>query len=260
MLGSLVVLIALSLVGLALAIGGLWVVRHFVDHQTLMTHHDVSGYMLSIVGTLYAVVLGLIVVGSLTRFQQARLNVENEANTLHDIFHLAQGLPKDIQVKIRSDCRSYAGYVVNEEWQAMELGGQSENAHVVMSDFWNRITTLKPVDGGQGNVQSALLSQLDELGDCRHTRLLDAKPEFDPYIWAAIISGGVILIVFTYFFGVEKFAVQALMTGLVTIVLAINWIIIALFGYPYSGDVKVSSDAFSSVSRHFDQEVKRIGY
>ncbi len=260
MLGSFVVLLALSGLGLCLAIGGLWIVRHYVDHKTLMSHHDVTGYMLSIVGTLYAVVLGLIVVGALTRFQQARLDVENEANTLHDMFHLAQGLPKDLQVKIRSDCRSYATFVVNEEWKAMELGGQSENAHEVMTDFWNRITKFKPSDDGETNVQSALLSQLDELGDFRHTRLLDAKPEFDPYIWGAIISGGFILIVFTYFFGVEKFAVQALMTGLVTIVLAINLVIIALFGYPYSGDVKVSSDAFSSVSRHFDQEVKRIGY
>jgi len=257
-LGSLTFLIAASVVGLMLAIGGLWVVRHYVDHQTLMTHHDVAGYMLSIVGTLYAVVLGLIVVGSLSRFQQAEHNVELEANTLHDVFHLSQGLPQAIGAKIRSDCCTYASLMLDEEWKAMESGEESKHAQEVVNDFWNIVTKMKPADNGETNVQQTLLTELDQLGDCRNSRLLDAEAPFDPYIWTAILAGGFVLIIFTYFFGVEKFAVQALMTGLVTAVLAINLIIVALFAYPYSGDVSVSSAPFTAALSNFKSVLSKV--
>ncbi|MFN8555751.1 MAG: DUF4239 domain-containing protein [Candidatus Obscuribacterales bacterium] len=245
-LGSFPFLIAVGACGLALSIGGLWLVRRYVSHETLMTHHDVASCMLSIIGTLYAVVLGLMVVGALSRFQQARQIVEMEANTLHDVFHLAQGLPKPLVTKVRQDCRSYATLMINEEWRLMEEGNASPDARAVMSELWSVVTQFKPADSGETNLQQTLLQELDQLGDCRNSRLLDAKATFDPYIWSAIISGGFILIVFTYFFGVENFAVQALMTGLVTIVLAINLLIVALFAYPYSGDVKVTPQPFAN--------------
>lgn len=260
MLGSFAFLLCASAIGLALTIGGLWVVRKYVDLRTLTTHHDVAGYMLTIIGTLYAVVLGLMVVGSLTKFQTARANADTEANTVHDIFHLAQGLPKNLQKKLRTDCRDYASVIVKEEWPAMEHCGESENAHLIMTDFWKIITEMKPADSGETNVQASLLQQVDQLGDCRNSRLLTAKVTFDPYIWGAIIGGGFILIIFTYFFGVEKFAVQALMTGLLTIVLAINLMIIALYDAPYSGDVKVSSQAYSTVLGRLEEETRKLGY
>src|SRR5271155_5026062 len=125
MLGSYWFLAIIVPASVALAMLGLLLVRKYVKHQTLAVHHDVAGYMLSIVGTLYAVVLGFIVVDSLNTFQKARLTVEQEANALHDIFHLAQGLPSPISLDIRTTCLSYAKLMVSEEWPAMADGHDS---------------------------------------------------------------------------------------------------------------------------------------
>ena len=57
--------------------------------RTLITAHDISGQYLSIVGTMYAVLLGLIVVDAMSRFQQAFLIVEEEANSLSELIYLA---------------------------------------------------------------------------------------------------------------------------------------------------------------------------
>lgn len=231
-------------------------VRHYVDHQTLNAHHDVAGYLISIVGTLYAVVLGLIVVGSLNTFDKARLTVATEANALHNIFHLAQGLPAPTSDRLRSDCIVYAKAMIEDEWKTMEYGKSSPKAHTIISNIWKTVIRFQPHNSDQADLHTSILAELNILANNRHLRLTASEPAYDWIIWSILIFGGVVLVVFTYFFGVEKLAVQILMTVLVTMALALNLFIVALFGYPYSGDVKVAPTPFEEDLYRFRQELK----
>lgn len=66
-----------------------------------------------------------------------------------------------------------------------------------------------------------------------------------PYIeWVVLLVGGVVTIVFTYFFHVQSVAVQVAMTTMVTLIIGLNLFLVLLFGYSFSGDLKVSADAF----------------
>jgi hypothetical protein len=51
---------------------GLLVVRRVLHSKTLISRHDDGGYLLSVVGTVDAVILGLIVVDVMGKFQEAR--------------------------------------------------------------------------------------------------------------------------------------------------------------------------------------------
>ncbi len=55
------------------AVAGLILMRRFGYFRRLAISHEASGQYLSLVGTLYAVLLGLIVVDAMGRFQQVRL-------------------------------------------------------------------------------------------------------------------------------------------------------------------------------------------
>lgn len=244
--------------GVLLAVGGLLLVRKFVDHKDLIKHHDVAGYLLTLVGTLYAVILGLVVVGAVNTFQQARLTVEQEAMSLRSLFHLAEGLPDPPQVQIMKDCLSYADAVATDEWKKMDSGTSSPQAHHILRDLSSAVIRYQPVTQNQVNLHANMLTKLDDLSVCRHARLTVANPQYDFIIWSALIFGGAILIVFTYFFGVEKLYVQVLMTALLTLILGLNLTIIALFGYPYSGDIKVSAAPFGKAVEFFDEELGAI--
>ncbi|PWU00052.1 MAG: hypothetical protein C5B53_04525 [Candidatus Melainabacteria bacterium] len=256
MVASFLSLSFILFISIALAILGLLLVRHYVDHQTLNSHHDVAGYLLSIVGTLYAVVLGLIVVGSLNTFDKARITVASEANALHNIFHLAQGLPSPTGEQLRSDCVIYAKTMIDDEWKSMEYGKSSQQAHAIIAAIWKMVIHFQPHNQDETDLHSSILAELNVLANNRHLRLTAAEPAYDWIIWSILIFGGVVLVVFTYFFGVEKLAVQILMTVLVTIALALNLFIVALFGYPYSGDVKVAPTPFEEDLYRFHQELK----
>jgi hypothetical protein len=253
MFGSYAFLFAFSLAALGFAIGGLFLVRKFVSHQTLILHHDVAGYLLSIVGTLYSVVLGLIVVGSLNTFQQARITVAQEANSLHDIFHLVAGLPEPVEKHMRANCLQYANILVNEEWKAMESGKSSDKAHLVVYDMWNTLARYQPKTQGESDLHSVLLSEMNGLEDNRSMRLTAAAPVYDFIIWMVLVGGGTILVVFTYFFSVKNLVAQIAMTSMVTIVLSLNMVVVALFGSPYSGDVRVDSQPFELLISKFQR-------
>jgi uncharacterized membrane protein len=63
-----------------LSVAGLFLLRRFMSRESLRASHEVSGYLLSIIGTMYAVLLGLVVVDAMAKFQEARNNVQAEAN------------------------------------------------------------------------------------------------------------------------------------------------------------------------------------
>jgi hypothetical protein len=239
------------------SVAGLWLVRRNVSHEILMGHHDVAGSMLSIIGTLYAVVLGLVVVGSLSKFDQARSVVESEANSLRDIFSLSSGLPAQLGTKMRRNCLDYATIVSGEEWSLLAEGRHSKRAGEIYESLNNEVVRFRPVGDGESNLQQSLLSQVNELGDKRTVRLALASPSFHPVIWSVLISGGAVLVAFTYFFGVKNFKLQVLMTVLVSTVLALNMVIVAMFAYPFSGDVRVWPATFQTDLGFFQQELGR---
>jgi hypothetical protein len=237
----LALMIALSV---ALAVLGALTVRRYVSHSTLVDHHEVAGYMLSIIGTLYAVVLGLIVVNALNTFQSARMTVEKEASSLSDIFHLAEGMPPPFKMRVRNVCLDYANAVIGDEWNTMQEGKPSPKVQTLASDLWRSVVGFKPKGEAEADLHQSLLCAINELSDSRHSRLQVAQPEFDTIIWGVMIFGGVVVVVFTYFFAVEKLGIQLMMTVMVTLVLALNLMIVVMFGYPYSGDVRVSCEPF----------------
>lgn len=78
--------------GLTIILGGIVasfvlvaLVRRLFSKDTLRQAHDITGNLLSVVGTLYAVLLGLVVVDALVRFETAMDVVQKESNALADI-------------------------------------------------------------------------------------------------------------------------------------------------------------------------------
>lgn len=236
------------------AVAGVWVVRRKISHQALVGHHDVAGALLSIVGTLYAVVLGLVVVASLNKFDQARTIVEHEASSLRKIHLLASGLPPSVCLSLRNRCVDYASTVAGEEWNLMQDGKHSVTADHILVDLSRMIVKLHPGDNGESNIQAALLNDLGDLTDARASRTVLSSFAFDPIVWSVLLLGGGVVVVFTYFFGVQSFKVQVLMTALVATVLVLNMLVVAMFYYPFSGDIRVEPNAFLFSLNNFKQE------
>lgn len=241
LIGFLVVL-ALS----ATAVCGMLVVRKIVHIDTLQSFNEVAGNMFQVVGTLYAVLLGLIVVDAMTSMSDLRVTIEKEANSVANIHILADGLPSKTKFKVQELTSNYVEAVIDDEWQAMQKCSYSKNAVLSLHALWGSLIECDPENDNQRDIRNLCLQAMTTLGDSRRTRLLSSIHGVSAELWTVLVAGGVLTILFTYFFGLKHPTGQVLMTAVVAASVSLNVYLVYLFGYPFSGAYRLSPEGFSA--------------
>lgn len=227
-----------------LAILGLLCVRKLLRTRDLISCHDVGGYLLSVVGTLYAVILGLIVVDSMGNFQQARLTTEEESNSLANVLILANQLPKEKRDEIQKYALTYIDHVIKEEWPDMDEGRYSAKARLAAIRLFDVVSDFEPKTEKEKAVYATQLTSLCQFWDSRRTRTVTAEHGVSTLEWFVLLVGGSVTVAFTYFFKLDNLRIQIVMTVMVSTLIALNLFLVLMFGYPYSGDHRVSPDGF----------------
>ncbi len=236
---------------------GLLVVRKYFDLEKLKSCHEVGGYLLSVVGTMYAVLLGLIVVDAMTKFQTAREVVEQEANSLADVFLLANSFPEEKCHKVRVICNDYVKEVLTDEWPAMAEGKISQPARKAIVELMKEVMSFEPVTENQKAIYPIAVQEACQVWDFRRARTNMAQHGIPVVEWVVLIIGAIVTIVFTYFFGLSDARAQMAMTAMVSLLISLNMYLVILFGAPFSGDLQVSPDAFRVDKLIFDNQ---LGY
>jgi len=220
------------------------VARRQFGAETLRDGHDASGNLLAIVGTLYAVLLGLVVVDAMVRVERAMDGVQTESNCLADIFLLAERLPEPQRTRVQGHCRDYARAVVDHEWSAMATGRMSVPARRTALALIRSLDDFEPVTEAQKTVYPVILEQMRELWDFRRDRGRMAEFGIPAVEWTTLLVGAAVVIYFTGLFHVKSRRLQTVITGLTALVIGLNLYLMSLFGYPFSGELTVSKRPF----------------
>lgn len=248
-------LFGVLLVGSAVLVSlvGLSLVRRRVSVSTLREHHDVAGFIIAVLGVIYAVLLALIIVVSWESFEAAKVTVEREANGLADLFRFAEGLPAPIQEEIQEQARAYAQTVLEEEWTLMARGDMSRRAVGILDGLWLSVTAWEPSTARESALYEASLAALRDLNNDRRLRALESREGFPPLLWFVLYAGATLTVGFTYFFGVENHRFQALMTALLTASIALVLFLGLALEHPFRGGVRVQPEAFHNVLVRMDE-------
>jgi|AGTN01.3.fsa_nt_gi hypothetical protein len=224
---------------------GVLLVRRRVSSGFLRRNHEVAGYLLSIVGTLYSVLLGLIVVDTQAKYQTAKSMTQQEADSCLDLFHISYTMPFETRSRIHHDLQEYLRIVDEEEWDSITKTGEfDESSKTAFRDIWWTITDYEPKTTRGIEAYGKLLDIMQNMADGRRYRLQFSKVGLPEVMWGVVIAGGFLTVLFTYLFEVENEKAQILMTGLVALALSLNVLLIALFSNPYKGYMRISSYAF----------------
>jgi len=239
--------------GLAIIVGSIAaaivlvaIVRKLFSKRDLREAHDITGNLLSVVGTLYAVLLGLVVVDSLVRFERAMDIVQQESHVLADIFLLAGRLPDPPRGRLQNMCLTYAHQVVEEEWPLMAKGRASMAARKSAFLLTRSIDGFEPRTESEKAVYPMLLEQLRDLWDCRRERIGTAEYGIPAVEWFVLLLGGGVTVLFAGLFRAESVSLQRFLTALTALVIGLNLYLVSLFGYPFAGELTVSSRPFQA--------------
>lgn len=243
-------ILGLVVVGLSILLShfGLRMVRRFVPISVLQSQHEVAGFIIGVLGAIYAVLLAFVVVALWNQYQDARATVEREANQLNDLAHLAQGFPDQTrQQQLSAMMGAYARSVVEDEWPTMAHGRASARTRGALSQLWHAVLEIDPQSNRESALYDQSLSLLRDMSDSRRLRLFSSRDDMPLVIQFLLWGGGVITIAFTYFFGIKSIRAQSLMTAALTGIIAFNLFLILALDNPFHGYLHVSPEPLREV-------------
>jgi hypothetical protein len=212
-------------------------------------HNDVAGFLITVVASLYAVVLGFITVVVWQQYNDSGERNQQEIGAVATAYELARVLPSDLQVTVRDDLRRYVSDVIEHEFPAMHDGGSSLAARDDILRAQGRVAAFEPPGRGLNVVQAELLSHINTVIDRRRSRLDDNDSGIGPLLWTTLVVGAACVIAFSFLFGMENFRVQLAMTALITVVIGTMFVLIMELDYPFRGDSGISVDDWIRVAQ-----------
>lgn len=236
--------IAICAGGIVVALAVVALARRLFSPEELRQGHDATGNLLAVVGTFYAVLLGLVVVDAMAHFEQAMQIVQTESNCLADVYLLAERLPEPQHSRVRNLCRTYAEQVVTLEWSAMERAQMSGEARRTAVALAQSLDDFEPQTEAQKTVYPCILQNIAELWDKRRDRAGTAEYGIPTVEWVSLILGGVVTVFFAGLFSVGNTRLQTVITILMAFVIGLNLYLVCLFGYPFAGELSVSRHPF----------------
>jgi protein-S-isoprenylcysteine O-methyltransferase Ste14 len=239
-------------VSVLIAVAGLSLIQRLVPSQLRQEHNDVAGFIYAVLGVIYAVLLALVVIAVWEDYAAARDTVEREASELDDVFRLAHPLPDPQGCQLQELARSYAQVVIDEEWALMAQGRTSPQAWDLLDEMTLLFENVEVRTKAEQVLYGEALDRIDELADARNARLVEADEGIPTVLWGVLVFGGIMIVSFTYLFGLENTLVHYLMVAVLALVISSVLFTIGVLEYPFSGDVRVDPEAFEVVLERFE--------
>lgn len=221
-----------------------------LDRKTLKHCHEVGGYYFSVVATLYAVLIGLVVFDAQTRFEGSKNNVESEAAAGMMTYILAKSLPEPSGSQIRQHFKKYVNRVMDFEWETMTHGQMDEGARDELIAFSEALARYTPVSPKDQILYDKLYDNLASVWNMRRQRLDDATYKTTRLGWSCILIGGAATIFFGFFFAMDNLPLQMVMTAILTLIIALNIYLVYQYGNPYAGEIKINKTSFQHLREY----------
>jgi len=224
---------------------GLWGVT-LVRHKGWMLNDEDTGtaaFTHAFIGVLYAVALGLMVVGVQGAYSHVESVVMREANLAGDLYRDAEGLADPVRSHVQSLTRQYIDSVIDVEWAKVSRGERSEETWYIIDELLRTIVTYKPVDDAELVVFAEVLAGVNEILDQRRERLHLGNVGVGFVTWTVVLLGALITIGIAWFYNTRSARAHYWLVGAMSAMFGLMIFLIIAMDYPLRGDYSVQPES-----------------
>jgi hypothetical protein len=219
-------------------------VNYYWPPEARRAHNDLIGWQLSVLGTTYAVIIGFMLYTVWIEFGSAELNADAEANSLVNLYRLADGLSPQEGARIKVLARAYADAVVYDEWGEMAANVMPSKTREIARQMWQTLMASKSASPNEITAEDHALYELSALAGYRRIRLVEAASRLPAVLWFVLLVGGVVTIASTCMFGAANGALHVIQVSAFALLISLVLVAIADINRPFQGSVHVSDYAF----------------
>jgi len=236
--------IVIVVVALACSLFFMTAVNYYWPPEARRAHNDLIGWQLSVLGTTYAVILGFMLYTVWIDFGSAELNADAEANSVVNLYRLADGLAPNEGARIKVLARAYGDAVVDQEWGDMATNLIPSKTREITRQMWQTLMASKAASPTEITAEDHALYELSALAGYRRIRLVESASRLPGVLWFLLLVGGVVTIASTCMFGASNGALHLIQVSAFTVLISLVLVAIADINRPFQGSVHVSDYAF----------------
>jgi hypothetical protein len=225
--------------------------RRRIPHERFRRNNEVAGFIYAVLGVIYGVVVGLVLLAVYEDFARTNDAIDREANAYADLWRDAVAFPGPVRTRVHRELSRYADAVVTEEWPAMRNGGSSDAANRALDDLYTTYASFEPPSEAARVWYAEALSKLNQMGEHRRFRLLKSAASIPAVLWVALLVGGFVTVGFALFFSAEGVHAQLAMTGSLATVIALVLFTVLVLDNPFSGTGSLHPDALVTFQQRF---------
>ena len=194
-----------------------------------------------VIGLFYGVFLAFAIVIVWQRFTDAESSASREVAALGELWRDAGALPADDRDRVQAGIKSYLGAVIEHEWPAMASPRADTVRDAAYDALWQSIYAFEPKSEREKAFFSEAITQLNAVGEGRRERLMFSAAQMPPLLWAFLLFGASVTIVFSYFLGTTHVWTHALTCAGLTSIVGFSLLLIMSLQFPFAGSVSITN-------------------
>jgi len=208
----------------------------FVDSSRADTY-------MSVLGTMFAVLLAFVILFSLQSYQHARDGASREAIAVAELHVIADALGGEAGGTLHGELKCYARAVISDEWPAMHARTTSQVVQSWVDGMGRDFAAANPVGAKQEIAYAQWFDEQAQRREGRRARLAEATPPVPRPLWIVLGIGAAAIIAYMCAQADrrEPRLIQAIPIGLVAALVTSGLVVVFFLDHPYgnwSGSIK----------------------
>lgn len=248
--------VVVLLLSVTFALAGLVLAQRLVPLKLRESHNAAIGIIYGALYVMFGVIVGFSAYLVLSKYNASQNTAASEAGSIVELHRLAEQLPEPPREGIQELVTSYARVVVDEEWPLMQGRETSLRAEALANDLAREIEGFEPDTNAEQALYAQALERVNDLSQAREARLLDVREGLPPILWVVLVTLGAIIILFTYFLGMEDARLHAL--AVVALTAGITFVILTIVALdqPF-GELRVGPETFELALAEIERNSER---
>jgi len=236
--------------GVVLTVGIDVAIRHLVDPTTRQHATATAAVTLQVTATIYAILIGFVVVDEHTQLRSTQLEVADKASALANVFENSRGLHEPDGAAIRAATLVYARSFTASSIPALGRRAEPDAATTqALGHLLQVVHATEPVTQSEIAAYAATLSALNTALTTRE-RIIGSSRATVPagLVWLLIVVGVVVTAVATSLDTQHRSSHLIILSALAFVI----WLTIALvisMDYPFGGVIHVSDGPITTFIR-----------
>jgi hypothetical protein len=235
---------------------GLFFFHRLVPWKVREPDTKLVGLSYALCGSVYAVMLAFVAVGTYETMEKTSSVASEEANSLGGLAFDSAGLPAGLAVRLRADIDKYIDIVTGSEWpnqRAYQMEERNyEEGWAQLRQVGLDLANFEPETQGQATVKAEMEHVVNELFSARRARLLAAGAHLPDAVWQMLVFGLGLVAIYIFLFGPHSYRMHMAVTGMTMLSIGLVFTLIIALDYPFRGELSVGDEAYVVVKEVSD--------